>query len=244
MAASKIEWTDETWNPTVGCTKISPGCKNCYAEIMHRRLTAMGVSKYQRPFHRPHVWQDHLELPLAWKQPRMVFVNSMSDLFHDAMPLDYIQRVFDVMLRCPQHTFQVLTKRAERLANVAGALPWPDNVWMGVSVETEAYIPRIRDLTSTNATVKFISAEPLLGPLPGLPLGGIHWVIVGGESGHKARPMDIAWARDIRDQCAHHDVAFFLKQLGGRRGKRGGAQATLDGRLWREYPNQEQGASI
>ena len=207
---------------------------------MHRRLTAMGVEKYQEPFNRPRPWPEHLELPLSWSSPRMVFVNSMSDLFHDQMPLDYIKQVFDVMRRCPQHTFQVLTKRSERLLDVASDLRWPSNVWMGVSVETAAYTHRVKHLAQTPAKIRFLSVEPLLGPIPDLPLDGIHWVIVGGESGHKARPMELDWARQIRDQCVEADVAFFLKQLGGRRGKRGGDEATLDGELWRQFPDVER----
>ena len=233
---SSIEWTDKTWNPTVGCTKVSPGCDMCYAELMHARLTAMGVEKYAQPFTSPRPWPEHLELPLSWRKPRMVFVNSMSDLFHPKIPLDYIQQVFEVMERASRHTFQILTKRPRRLARVADQLPWPENIWMGVSVESAAHLFRVDFLTSTPAQVRFLSCEPLLGPLDGLDLTGIHWVIAGGESGVKARPMDLEWARQIRDQCVEADVAFFLKQLGGRRGKRGGEEAALDGRTWTEQP--------
>ena len=236
MATSKIEWTDETWNPTVGCNKVSPGCKHCYAEVMHRRLTSMGVEKYSESFRKPKPWREHLELPLTWTSPRQVFVNSMSDLFHDEMPLDYIQEVFDIMRRCSQHTFQVLTKRSEYLLEVADDLPWPPNVWMGVSVENAEYVHRLEHLIQTPASVRFLSIEPLLGPISRLSLKGIHWVIVGGESGVNARPMNLEWAREIRDQCIDQEVPFFLKQLGGRRNKRGGDKATLDGELWHQFP--------
>lgn len=233
---STIEWTEATWNPTVGCTRVSPGCKFCYAAVMHTRLTAMGMTKYTEPFSVVRPWEAHLELPLRWKEPRLIFVNSMSDLFHKEVPLGYIQRVFSVMRQARQHTFQVLTKRSERLVELAGQLPWPRNVWMGVSIETQAYSSRAEDLSKVPAAVRFLSVEPLLGPIPWLPLRHINWVIVGGESGREARPMKLEWAKEIRDQCKAHDVAFFLKQLGGRSDKRGGDQAKLEGRLWREYP--------
>jgi protein gp37 len=233
---SGIEWTDATWNPTVGCTKVSPGCKFCYAEVMHRRLTEMGLDKYAEPFRQVRPWEDHLDQPLRWRQPRRVFVNSMSDLFHADVPLDFLQRVFAVMQQAGQHSFQVLTKRADRLRELAPHLPWPRNVWMGVSVESAEYTDRVRDLARVPAAVRFLSVEPLLGPIPDLPLAGIHWVIVGGESGRKARPMEMEWARDVRDQCIKAGVPFFLKQLGGPRNKRGGEQAVLDGQLWRAMP--------
>ena len=237
---SSIEWTEATWNPTVGCTKVSPGCKFCYAEVMHRRLTEMGQRKYSAPFGETRPWEPHLELPLRWKEPRVIFVNSMSDLFHDDVPLSYIQRVFDVMTRAARHTFQVLTKRSLRLATIAGSLPWPKNVWMGVSIESSRYTPRARDLARVPAAVRFLSVEPLLGPIPSLPLAGIHWVIVGGESGRNARPMDLAWVRQIRDQCEVLDVPFFLKQLGGKTDKRGGDRARLEGQLWRQFPRSSE----
>lgn len=236
MSKSNIEWTDETWNPTVGCNKISPGCKHCYAEVMHARLTAMGIEKYSQPFNKPRPWREHLETPLRWRKPRFVFVNSMSDLFHKAMPLEYIQEVFDVMRRCPQHTFQVLTKRSDRLVELADELPWPKNVWMGVSVESQEYAFRSSDLQKVPAHTRFLSVEPLIGPVDDLPLEGIHWVIVGGESGRKARPMELDWARSVRDQCVKANVLFFLKQLGGRRSKRGGDKAILDGERWTQRP--------
>lgn len=234
---SAIEWTEATWNPTVGCTKVSQGCKHCYAEVMHRRLTEMGSAKYQATFDQVRPWRAHLELPLSWRDERLIFVNSMSDLFHDKIELSYIQEVFRVMNRAQQHQFQVLTKRSERLAEVWPKLSWSKNIWMGVSVENEQVIDRIGHLRSVQAaSVRFLSIEPLLGPLPELPLNGIHWVIVGGESGPKARPMEEQWAKDIRDACQAAGVQFFLKQLGGRRGKRGGEEAVLDGARHREMP--------
>jgi protein gp37 len=233
---SRIEWTESTWNPTVGCTKVSPGCKHCYAEVMHARLTEMGTSKYAQPFRVVRPWEDHLDLPLRWKTPKLIFVNSMSDLFHEAIPIAYIRRVFDVMVAAHWHTFQVLTKRSTRLVQLAHDLPWPANVWMGVSIESAAYTSRAIDLAGVPVAVRFLSVEPLLGPIPDLPLYGIGWVIVGGESGPQARPMNLLWARQIRDQCRRQDVPFFLKQLGGRLGKRGGPKARLDGRLWRQLP--------
>jgi protein gp37 len=236
---SSIEWTEATWNPTVGCTKVSPGCKHCYAEVMHGRLQAMpSARKYADSFRVVQAWPDDLELPLSWKKPKTIFVNSMSDLFHEAVPEAYIRRCMDVMCRAHWHTFQVLTKRSERLRALGTSIAWPRNVWMGVSVENVDFAHRASHLSSVPAAVRFLSVEPLIGPIDDLPLEGIDWVIVGGESGTRARPMSIEWARGIRDQCASHDVAFFLKQLGGRRSKRGGDDALLDGRLWREYPRQ------
>src|SRR5918911_3229690 len=222
---SAIEWTEATWNPTIGCTKVSPGCDRCYAE----RITL----RFKRNF--PHGFEltlrpDALELPLRWRRPRMIFVNSISDLFHVDVPDSYIVDVFDVILRSPQHTFQILTKRATRLASIAPRLPWPRNVWVGVSVESAAYVWRIDYLRHVPAAVRFISAEPLLAPLPRLDLSGIHWLIAGGESQPGARPADIDWFRDLRDQCPAAGVGFFLKQLGGHPSKRGGEDAVLDGR--------------
>jgi len=230
---SSIEWTEATWNPVTGCTKVSPGCKHCYAERMAKRLQAMGQPRYADGF-RPTLQEDLVELPLRWRKPRLIFVNSMSDLFHDAVSLEFIRRVFEVMAQAEQHKFQVLTKRADRLAAIGSRLPWPDNVWMGVSVETEAYIPRIARLRSVPAAVRFLSLEPLLGPLDELPLDGIHWVIVGGESGPGARPMDERWVRSIREQCERRRVPFFFKQWGGVRKKRHGR--VLDGRTWDAMP--------
>jgi protein gp37 len=230
---SGIEWTDATWNPVTGCTKVSPGCKNCYAERLAARLCAMGNPRYRNGF-AVTLHPDQLTLPLRWRRPKRVFVNSMSDLFHEAVPDEYIRRVFDVMSQAVWHTFQILTKRSDRLAVLAPDLPWPPNVWQGVSVENAQYTSRIADLQTVPAAVRFLSVEPLLGAIPQLPLDGIHWVIVGGESGGGRRPMEAAWARDIRDQCAHAGVAFFFKQWGGRTPKAGGR--LLDDRTWDETP--------
>jgi protein gp37 len=232
---TSIEWAGSTWNPVTGCTKISQGCKHCYAERMAERLQAMGQPNYRNGFEltlQPRM----LELPLSWKRPQRIFVNSMSDLFHKDVPLDYIQQVFDVMHRAHWHRFQVLTKRAERLAELNAELEWPANVWMGVSVENSDHVDRIDHLRGTGARVKFLSLEPLLGPLTGLNLRGIHWAIVGGESGPKARPVEEAWIRDIRDQCRTAGVAFFFKQWGGRNKKKTGR--LLDGRTWDEVPGE------
>ena len=231
---SGIEWTESTWNPVTGCNKISPGCKYCYAERMAERLQAMGQPNYKDGF-KLTLQPQMLELPLQWKKPQTIFVNSMSDLFHKDVPLEYIQRVFDVMRRAHWHRFQVLTKRADRLAELSPEIAWPENVWMGVSVESERYVPRIDALRTTGARVKFLSLEPLLGPLPGLDLRGIDWVIVGGESGPHAREMDPAWVRDLRAQCEQAGVAFFFKQWGGPNKKRTGRE--LDGRTWDELPS-------
>lgn len=230
---SAIEWTDSTWNPVTGCTKVSPGCKHCYAERMAERLRAMGQANYVNGFNltlQPHM----LELPLKWKKPQTIFVNSMSDLFHKKVPLAYIHRVFDVMAQAHWHRFQVLTKRTDRLRELSSKLEWAPNIWMGVSVESESYRGRIDDLRSTDALVKFLSVEPLLGPLHNLNLDGIDWVIVGGESGPKARPMDPAWVTDVRDQCRDARVPFFFKQWGGKKKKKAGR--TLEGRTWDEMP--------
>lgn len=242
---SKIEWTETTWNPTTGCDLISSGCDNCYAMTLSRRLKAMGQPRYQRdgdprtsgPGFGLTLHPDSLQLPLSWKRPRRVFVNSMSDLFHAQVPVTFIRQVFDVMAATPQHTYQVLTKRARRLRRLAGALTWSDNVWMGVSVEGVEAVHRIDDLRRVSAAVRFLSCEPLLGPLSNLRLDGIGWVIAGGESGPNARPMDPAWVEDLRDQCATAAVPFFFKQWGGRTPKAGGRE--LDGRTWDEYPGGE-----
>ncbi len=230
---SHIEWTDATWNPVTGCTKISPGCKHCYAERLANRLKLMGQKNYSNGFEltlQPRM----LELPLKWKRPKRIFVNSMSDLFHADVPLDYIQRVFHIMRVADWHQYQVLTKRADRLAELSHHLAWARQIWMGVSVENADYRERIDHLRQTGAHVKFLSIEPLLGPLPKLSLRGIDWVIVGGESGPGARPMDPAWVADIRDQCLRSGLAFFFKQWGGVNKKRTGRQ--LDGRTWNELP--------
>ncbi len=236
---SAIEWTDATWNPITGCTKVSPGCKNCYAERLALRLRAMGNPRYRAGF-KMTLHRDQLDLPLRWRQPKRVFVNSMSDLFHEAVPESFIRDVFEVMISAHWHTFQVLTKRAERVRRLATLLSWPSNVWQGVSVETSRYISRIKYLLDVPASVRFLSLEPLLGPLPDLPLDGIDWVIVGGESGPKSRPVNTEWVRDIRDQCKGAGVPFFFKQWGGRSPKAGGR--TLDGRLWDELPAARQQA--
>ena len=231
---SGIEWTESTWNPVTGCNKISPGCKHCYAERMAERLLAMGQPNYRNGF-KLTLQPQMLDLPLQWKRPQTIFVNSMSDLFHKDVPLEYILRVFDVMRGANWHRFQVLTKRADRLAVLDRDLKWPDNVWMGVSVESAKYVDRIDDLRTTRARVKFLSLEPLLGPLPALDLRRIDWVIVGGESGPGARPMDPKWVTEIRDQCRGADVAFFFKQWGGTNKKRTGR--ILEGRTWDEMPS-------
>jgi len=234
MAAnSAIEWTESTWNPLTGCTKISPGCKHCYAERMALRLQAMRQPNYANGFDLT-LHENALELPLKWKKPQTIFVNSMSDLFHKAVPVDFIQKTFDVMRRADWHTFQVLTKRSDRLLELSPNLPWKPHIWMGVSVETLDYTFRIDHLRETGAVVKFLSLEPLLGPLPGLHLKGIDWVIVGGESGPGARPMDPAWVLEIRDQCLDAGVPFFFKQWGGTQKKKAGRE--LDGRTWDEMP--------
>jgi protein gp37 len=239
---SSIEWTGSTWNPTTGCDRTSPGCDHCYALTLAKRLKAMGQAKYQRdgdprtsgPGFGVTLHEDALDLPRRWGAPRTVFVNSMSDLFHDGVPAAFIHRVFEVMRSTPQHTYQVLTKRSRRLERLAPALDWSPNVWMGVSIETEKYLFRARHLQSTAAAVRFLSLEPLLGPLPDLDLAGIDWVIVGGESGHLARPVHPDWIRDIRDQCIEADTPFFFKQWGGRTPKAGGRE--LDGQTWDQMP--------
>lgn len=233
MADSRIEWTDATWNPTTGCTKISAGCKYCYAERMAKRLKLMGVDKYEEGFSLA-VHEDELAAPLRWKKPRTIFVNSMSDLFHRDVPDEFISRVFEVMVQCPKHQFQVLTKRAGRLERLARNLPWAANIWMGVSVEDSRQLPRVDALRTTGAAVKFLSLEPLIGPLPGLDLSGINWVIVGGESGPKARPMDASWVLEIRERCRKAKVPFFFKQWGGKNKKKAGR--LLDGEIYDEMP--------
>ncbi len=234
---SAIEWTEATWNPTTGCTKVSPGCDRCYAERIALRFPKTFPNGFALTL-RPEV----LDLPFRWRRRRVIFVNSMSDLFHVDVPDEYIAQVFDVMTRTPGHTYQVLTKRAERLARLAPKLPWPDNVWMGVSVETPKYYWRVDYLRQTGASVRFISAEPLLAALPNVNLNGIHWLIAGGESQAGARPADASWFEDLRDQCSRAGVAFFLKQLGGHPSKRGGDQAVLNGRRWLELPTKIEAA--
>jgi protein gp37 len=242
---SPIEWTESTWNPTTGCDKTSPGCDNCYALTLSKRLKAMGSAKYQAdgdprssgPGFKLTVHPDTLDDPRRWREPRMVFVNSMSDLFHPDVPLDFIASVFRVVAETPQHQYQVLTKRSKRMAQLADQLEWPSNLWMGVSIESERYLFRADHLRTVPASVRFLSCEPLLGPIGPLDLAGIDWVIAGGESGHHARPMDPEWVRELRDQCGSSDVAFFFKQWGGRTPKAGGRE--LEGRTWSEMPRRQ-----
>ncbi|MDG4800491.1 phage Gp37/Gp68 family protein [Micromonospora sp. WMMD980] len=239
---SAIEWTEATWNPTTGCDRVSRGCDNCYALTLAKRLKAMGQPRYQRdgdprtsgPGFGLTLHPDSLELPLTWKRPRLVFVNSMSDLFHAQVPTSFVRQVFEVIEATPQHTYQVLTKRARRLRRVAPSLTWPSNLWMGVSVEDLSAVHRIDDLRTVPAALRFLSCEPLLGPLPGLQLDGIGWVIAGGESGANARQLDPAWVVDLRDQCTSVEVPFFFKQWGGRTPKAGGR--VLNGRTWDDMP--------
>jgi protein gp37 len=241
VAESSIEWTDATWNPTTGCDRTSPGCDHCYALTMAGRLKAMGQEKYQRdgdprtsgPGFALTVHPDTLDVPKRWARGRMIFVNSMSDLFHDDVPIGFIADVFDVMRSTPQHRYQVLTKRSKRLARVADQLDWPINLWMGVSVESQRYTFRTDHLRTVPAAVRFLSVEPLLG-LVSVDLDGIDWVIVGGESGSQARPVEAEWVRHIRDECVATGTPFFFKQWGGRSPKTGGRE--LDGRTWNQYP--------
>ena len=231
---STIEWTDMTWNPVTGCTKISPGCKNCYAHRMAHRLHAMGQPRYRNNFDVT-LHPDLLEQPLRWAQPRKIFVNSMSDLFHPDVPAEFIQAAFDVMGQAYWHTFQILTKRSDRLVELAGQLPWHDNIWIGVSVENKDYTYRIDHLRKVPAVVRFLSVEPLLGSIPKLPLQGVDWVIVGGESGPRCRKIEPQWVRQIRDRCIAQGIPFFFKQWGGTRKKQSGRE--LDGRTWDEMPD-------
>jgi protein gp37 len=247
---SAIEWTETTWNPTTGCDRVSPGCDNCYALTLAKRLKAMGSAKYQAdgdartsgPGFGVAVHEDALALPQRWRQPRLVFVNSMSDLFHAKVPTPFVHRVFEVMQATPQHTYQILTKRAVRLARLASGLPWPRNVWMGVSIEDITQLGRVEQLRAVPAAVRFVSAEPLLGPLDGLDLAGVDWLIAGGESGPHARQVDPGWVRTLRDQCSAKGVAFFFKQWGGRTPKAGGR--VLDGRTWNEMPPASHGREL
>lgn len=241
MATSKIEWTESTWNPITGCTKISSGCKNCYAERMAKRLQAMGQSNYDNGFKL--TLHDHmLERPLQWKKPRLIFVNSMSDLFHEDVSIEFIQKIFNVMRRAYWHNFQILTKRSKRMLDLSIDIDWPVNVWMGVSVESNKYNFRIDHLRETNAQIKFLSLEPLLGPLPALDVSGINWVIVGGESGPNARPIEESWVTDIRDQCLFSEVPFFFKQWGGTNKKKNGR--ILQGRTWDQLPVKKVNQAI
>lgn len=244
---SKIEWTEATWNPTTGCDKTSPGCDNCYALTMSKRLKAMGMQKYSSdgdprtsgPGFGLAVHPDSLDAPRRWRAPRLVFVNSMSDLFHEEVPLGFIRDVFDVVAETPRHTYQLLTKRSHRLARIADQLDWPSNLWMGVSIENDRYAYRARHLREVGAAVRFLSCEPLLGPVRTLELKGIDWVIAGGESGSGYRPVNVNWVRELRDKCLSENVPFFFKQWGGQRASSGGR--ILDGELHDEMPTAYRG---
>ncbi|MGO9490388.1 MAG: DUF5131 family protein [Solirubrobacteraceae bacterium] len=231
---SRIEWTEATWNPVTGCDQVSPGCAHCYAKTFAERWRGTPGHPYEQGFDLK-LWPERLEQPLRWLRPRMIFVNSMSDLFHERIPDEYIAEVFDVMARATQHTFQVLTKRHERLAALAPELAWPANVWMGVSIENRRFVHRADYLREVPAAARFISAEPLLGPLEGLDLTGIDWLIAGGESGPGHRRMRLEWVQDLRDRSVAGGVAFFFKQWGGRTAKAGGRD--LEGRIWSEMPD-------
>jgi protein gp37 len=230
---SKIEWTEMTWNPVTGCSKVSIGCKNCYAERMAKRLQAMGQARYRNGF-QVTLHEDLIELPKQWKQPRLVFVNSMSDLFHEDVPLDFIRSIFETMAACSQHTFQILTKRSQRLSALAPQLPWPANIWMGISVEDSRALVRVDDLRRVPAAIRFLSCEPLLSLLEPLELRGIDWVIVGGESGPGARPMQLQWVEAIQKQCLAAGAMFYFKQWGGVRKHRTGRE--LHGRTYDDIP--------
>jgi protein gp37 len=232
---SHIEWTEATWNPVTGCTKVSAGCKNCYAERLAKRLQLMGNRRYKNGF-RLTLHEDAIHLPRSWRNGRMIFVNSMSDLFHRDVPLEFIQRVFQTMRECPQHVFQILTKRSERLQKLATHIDWPSNVWIGVSVENAAVLSRVDDLRIVPAAVRFLSCEPLIGSLSRIDLRNIHWVIVGGESGFGARPMKIEWVREIFRECRKQNVPFFFKQWGGVRKDLTGR--SLGGRTYDEMPER------
>lgn len=231
---SKIEWTDATWNPVTGCTKVSPGCANCYAEVFAERFRGVPNHPFEQGFDLK-LWPSRLEAPLRWKKSKRIFVNSMSDLFHSEVPTDYIIEVFDVIKQAHWHQFQILTKRSERLLELDSIVPWTGNAWMGVSVENASQTHRVDHLRSTHAKLKFLSIEPLLGRIDSLDLSGIHWVIVGGESGRRARPMDAAWVRQIHQHCVEQNVPFFFKQWGGINKAKTGR--LLDGRTWDEMPN-------
>ena len=252
MATSSIEWTELTWNPVTGCTKISPGCKFCYAETMSRRLKAMGVEKYKDGFKKVKPHPETLNTPFTWKKSKVVFVNSMSDLFHPDVPIEFIKSVFSVMNQTPQHTYQVLTKRSERLLEIEKELKWTANIWMGVSVENEEYTYRINDLSNTGAKTKFLSIEPLIGPVKTLNLSKINWVIVGGESGIKARPIEKSWINFVKTKCEENNVSFFFKQWGkikfnenpedptinSKHPQHAKGGCELDGRVYRQLPNR------
>lgn len=231
---TKIEWTDTTWNPMTGCTPISDGCKNCYALKMANRLKAMGNKRYQNGF-TVTLHPDLLAEPMKWSKPRMVFVNSMGDMFHESIPLEYIQRVFSAMRKANQHTFQVLTKRSSRMLELSKSLPWPENVWMGVTIESGKYLYRAENLKKTPAAVKFLSIEPMIGPVNNINLNGIDWVITGGESGPGARAINEEWVLAVRDECVSSSTPFFFKQWGGRNKKKAGR--ILQGKTWEQFPS-------
>jgi protein gp37 len=233
MGNTKIEWTDVTWNPMTGCTPISDGCKNCYALKMANRLKAMGQKRYTNGF-KVSLHPDLLEEPLKWRKPRMVFVNSMGDMFHEEIPLEYIQRVFRTMKEADRHIFQVLTKRSSRMLELAPYLPWPDNVWLGVTIESAKYSYRADNLRKTASKIKFLSIEPMIGPVDELSLTGIDWVIVGGESGPQARAIEQEWTLAVRDNCVSKNIPFFFKQWGGRNKKKSGR--LLEGKVWNQFP--------
>jgi len=255
MANSSIEWTEKTWNPLTGCTRISEGCRNCYAEVMSQRLANMGQKNYL-PVVKDWKWTNKIQLvpkalplPAKWKKGCMIFVNSMSDLFHQDVPLDYIKQVFKVMRENPQHIYQILTKRAERLKELSGELEWTDSIWMGVSVEDAKVLGRVKDLSKCGAAIKWLSVEPLIGPVGRLPLAAMDWIVLGGESGHGARPMHPDWVRKTREKCISSNTPFFFKQWGKLKNnpdkndptaKENGGHAKggrmLDGRTWDEYP--------
>ena len=234
---SAIEWTEATWNPVTGCDEVSPGCAHCYAKTFAERWRGVPGHPYEQGFDL-RFWPERLDQPLKWKRPRMIFVNSMSDLFHERVPLDFIKQVFETMATADRHTFQVLTKRHRRLAELAPELDWPANVWMGVSIENRRFVDRAEYLREVPAAIRFISAEPLLGPLEGLKLDDIHWLIAGGESGPGHRPVKAEWIEELRDRCQDEGVAFFFKQWGGHRPKSGGRE--LHGRTWDQWPTAEQ----
>jgi protein gp37 len=238
---SRIEWTHATWNPVTGCDKVSPGCAHCYAETFAERFRGVPGHSYEQGFDLK-LWPERLSVPLTWKRPRLVFVNSMSDLFHESIPFEFVCDIFRTMKKADWHTFQILTKRADRLAELAPLLEWPSNVWMGVSIENRRFVQRADRLRTVKAAVRFISAEPLLGPLEGLNLEGISWLIAGGESGHKHRPVKVEWLRELRDRCQAEGVPFFFKQWGGNTSKAGGRM--LDGREWSGMPKQRRRAQV
>ena len=235
---SKIEWTNASWNPIRGCTKLSEGCKNCYAQTFAERFRGVPGHPYEQGFDL-RIVREKINEPLKWKKPKKIFVCSMSDLFHEEVPIEYIIKVFETMNKANWHTFQILTKRTERLFKIHKQLNWTSNIWIGTSIELEKYSYRSSILSKIPSSVRFLSLEPLLGPIQNLPLKKIDWIIVGGESGLNARPMDIDWALEIKEICLENQINFFFKQLGGRKNKRGGAEALLEGKIWHQYPKNK-----